>query len=352
MGGVSNQAGQSSSLRGLDFSEFYSVYPSLTLNSKGAHSVIDLNYNFVAERFQMDPAITTTSHAFTGSLQAQASKRVQLRLSDTLNTAPDYSTLNVLKGIAPVEGGFQYLFEPQLYKRSNISNSSRLDLDVNLTDRSSLMFGASGSFRRYEEDIVHAGLSDQTRVEGYFGFSHKSGRRTTWNTRYRIWQNDYARYETTRSHSATLGLNSELRPGLTLNLEAGPSYTERNDDLSYMVNASLSRQFRTNRFSAGYAHSASDSTGYGGSSETHTINMTFMQALGRTTSLNFQGSAFRQTGAYDYDGVYGSLSLSQQLGRYWVASAGASYRSYQSYTSKRFYASIGFRLDQQRHETY
>jgi hypothetical protein len=72
--------------------------------------------------------------------------------------------------------------------------------------------------------------------------------------------------------------------------------------------------------------------------------MSFSQLLGRTTSLNFQASAFRQSSLNDYDGIYGSFSISQQLGRYWIAGAGASYRTQQSYTSRRFYLSIGFKI--------
>lgn len=348
MGGVTDQPESTGGARGLEMSEFYSVYPSVSLTSLGQHSTIFLNYNFVAERFQMDPHITTTSHAFTGRIEAQPSNTTHFRLSNTLNTAPDYSTINVLKGIAPMEGGFQYIYEPQLYKRSNISNSSNIGLDIDLTDKSFLTFSASGSFRNYEEEEERTSQSDQTRVEGNVGFSHKQSKRLTWSLKYKVWQNDYDNlYETTRSHSATFGISHELSPGWNLNLEAGPSFAEKTDDLNYLINANISKQFQTNHFSVGYSHSASDSTGVGGTTESHHINLTFFQSLGRTTSLNFQASAFKQS-PYDYEGLYGSLALSQQLGRHWIASIGASYRAYDLYTSKRFYASIGFRIGEIR----
>lgn len=344
MGGMSNQTESGSSLRSDSLRYFYSVYPSINLISVGQHSKIDLNYNFVAERFDMEPMVTTTSHTFSGSFNTQAGKRARFRLAHTLNTAPDFSTINVLKGIAPAAEGFQYIFEPQLTKRSNISNNSSIGLDVDLTDQSFLTFAASGSIRLYEADAIGSSLSDQTRISGSFGFSHKHSKRLTSNLKYTVWQNDYDQYETSRSHSATFGLTRELSPGLSLTLSAGPSLTEKTATekalASYVVDANIAKQFEHNRFSTGYSHRASDSTGLGGSSDSHQIMMSFSQALGRSASINFQASAYRQE---LYDGVNGSIAFSQQLGRYMVASAGSSYISYKGYASKRFYASFGLR---------
>jgi hypothetical protein len=358
--GASNQAGQSSlNLESLQqgVTPFYSVYPSVSFKSIGRHSNLDLNYIFSGERIQMTPGLTTIGHNVTASFSAQLGNRTHLRLSDTFNTMPDYSTVSVLKGLTVSPEGFRYVFEPQLYRSSNISDNGSIGFDVDLTTKSSLTFGASGSYRYYEHAVARSALSNQLRTEGSLGFAHKHSERTTWNLKYAVWQNDYQEFATVRSHSATLGLSKVLRPGLDLTLEAGPSYTEAWDNqkaaVGYLVSASISKRLRTNRFNAGYSHRSADSTGLGGATDSHQGTLGFSQSIGRTTSLGFQASAFRQnqgsTDAYNYWGVNGSISLSQQLGRYLVASLGSSYTTYvggssNNYGTKRWYVSLGYRL--------
>jgi outer membrane usher protein FimD/PapC len=218
-----------------------------------------------------------------------------------------------------------------------------MGLDIDLTKKSFLTFSASGSVRLYESDASSSSLSDQTRVEGSFGFSHKQSERLTWNMKYTVWQNDYKEFETTRSHSATLGLAKAFNHGWSFALNAGPSISETEElSVSYSVDVNMAKSFQRNRFSVGYAHRAGDSTGLGGSTDSHQVMMSFSQTLGRTTSINFQASAYRQK-QNATDGVSGSLALSQQLGRYCVLSAGSSYMGYDKYASKRFYASFGIR---------
>jgi hypothetical protein len=362
MAAMANQAGQgiSSSQRVTnELHPSYSVYPSINLVSQGLHSSFSFNYNFAAERFQTNPVITTTSHTFSESFEAQLGKKAKFRLTDTFNTAPNQSTINVLKGLIPTEQGFQFIFEPQLFKRSNISNNAGIGLDVTLTEKSYLTFSSSGSLRRYEEGAANSLLSNQIRIQGDIGFSHRYSQRLTWSINYRVWQNDYDNFPTTRSHSALLSLSHQVRPSIQLFLEAGPSYTEKMENvkssINYVINASINKVFQSETFSGGYSHSASDSTGLGSSTESHQGTLGFSQKLGRSTTINFQASAFKQMGgsnsANDYWGANGSLGLSQQLGLHWVASIGGSYMGYfgktagsNNYSSKRAYISLGYRI--------
>jgi hypothetical protein len=290
----------------------------------------------------MQPMIKSISHAFNGSFDTQLGARARLRLSDTLNTAPNYSTLNVLKGIIPTAEGYQYVFEPKLYSQSQISNSASIGLDIDLSNKSYLTFSASSSLRHYyEETVQNNNLSDQLRIQGDFGYSRKQTDHTTWTVKYSVWQNDYENFETVRSHSATVGFSHKLTPTVKLDVDAGPAYTEKGS-VSYVANATLSRQLERNSFSAGYSHRISDSTGLGGSSDSDQGTVSFSQRLGRNTSINFQASAFHQS-LYDYWGVIGAASLAHQLGRYCVIQAGSSYNGYRDYNSKRFYISFGLK---------
>ncbi len=362
MAGLGNQTGQSSfNLSRLEEGTVpsYGVYPSLSLSSEGQRSMIILDYSFVGEYFQMSPDLTTTSHAFTGSFEGQLSKTVRMRLSDTLSTVPDFSTINVLQGFAYTPDGFQYAFEPQLYESSSISNRSNFELDIDMSPQSFITFATSSSYRNYDDSVATGYFNDQLRLEGSFAFSHRTSARQSWSARYRIWRNDYEGYDATRSHSATLSLSRELSPGLNLILEAGPSLTESNEAMEsyagYIVSASMAKRTERNLFTAGYSHRPGDSTGLGTSSDSHQGNLGFSRSIGRTGSINFQASAFRQsqrlTDIYDYWGARGSLALSRQLWEHWTVSIGGSYMTYLGRTTstyddtyKRFYVSFGFRL--------
>jgi hypothetical protein len=361
MGGASNESGNlntnlTTSQPGLH--ALYSAFPSVDLISEGQHSTYDLHYSFVFERFHTNPILTTTSHAFTGNYAGQIGKNVNLRLSDTFNTVPDYSLLNVLRGTAPADG-FQYVFEPALFQRTNISNTTDIGLDVDLTEKAFLTFEGSVAFLFYDENVQTRALSDQVRSEGSFAFMNRHSSRLSWGLKYTYLQNDYELYATSRSHSGTLVLSGTLSPTWELNLEAGPSFAEEREFVdsyvSYIANVNLARQMRTNRFTIGYAHNVADSTGLGSSTENHNGMMGFSQMLGSKLLLDFQAMAFqqnsRESNLNDYWGVQGSGALTRKLGKYWVFSLGASYMTYigrtggfADYSSERYYASIGYRI--------
>jgi hypothetical protein len=361
LGGASNQIGQSSfNLSRLDegIVPFYSFYPSANFKSEGQHSTLEFNYAMTGDSFKMTDELTTITHTFVGDFTAQLGKKTNLRLSDTFNSAPDFSTMNVLKGYILTPKGFQYIFEPELYRRSNLSNSANLQLDFSLAQRSILTFTAAGSNRFYDTAVESSFFPDQVRMEGSLGFSHTTSSRQTWTTKYKIWQNDYKHYYFVRAHAATLNLSRQLTPNVYLIMEAGPSYMEKSkslkSSLGYTAFAQVSKRVDKNLFSLGYSHRSGDSTGLGTVSESHQGTLDFSRTFARNWSVSLQSSAFKQhapeTDRFDYWNASGSLSLSRQFGPHWVVTAGGSYMTYASPTGggnnayRRLYISIGLRF--------
>ncbi len=112
VGGVSNQVGQSafnSSRLEDGIVPFFTVYPSVDFESTGRRSLIGIHYAFSADRYQMTPSFTATSHAVTASLNTQLGRAARFRLSNTFSSMPDFSTINVLKGFNITPEGFQYV---------------------------------------------------------------------------------------------------------------------------------------------------------------------------------------------------------------------------------------------------
>jgi hypothetical protein len=359
--GVTNQLGESSfSLDRLHegFVPFFSLYPGANFHTEGHRSNLIVNYTFSAERFQRTPRVTTLSHALEGSFGVQLGRTVHFRLSDTFDTLPDFSTINVMKGFIYTQEGFHYIFEPALFKSLNTSNTGILGLDVDVSPNSTLTFTAMDSHRFYDKKSGSKGIPDQFRLEGDLAFSHRTSLRQTWGFKYRVWQNDYLGDFVSRSHAVTLNLSRELSPRLHLTLEAGPSFSEKNkllkSSVGYVVLAHLSKQIDKNMFTGGYSHRSGDSTGLGTVTESHQGTLGFTRTLGRKGSINFQGSAFKQhqksTDIYDYWSAFGSATLSREIGTHWVASVGGSYmtnagrKEGQNFTYRRIFASFGYRF--------
>jgi hypothetical protein len=338
MGGASNQAGTSGQSQ-KSMSATSSLYPSMNIRSRGEHSELDLNYAFNVERYFSHPGTTNTSHSFTATVSSRPNKRFGLHFSDTFRSSSDSSMVNVLKGFSFTSTDFQYAFEPQLSKRSTVNNSASAGLDVNLGKQSYLTFGASGSYLNYSGDAASSVLSNQFRLEGNLSYSYRNGKRRTWSAKYSAYQNDLQNYGKTLSQAMTVVYAQELRPTLSLNLEAGPSYTGKTQTqkayVAYNTSVNVSKLLHSNRFSFFYSHRSGDSTGYGSATDSHHGGLSFSRSLGQKSSINFSASTFTQT-QDDYRGLQGSLSLSRSLGRYLSMNLGGSYQNNKGHTAASF----------------
>jgi hypothetical protein len=351
IGGAGNQVGSSSQSQ-KSMSATSSLYPSLSMHSKGEHSDLNLNYAFNVERRFTHPATHDTSHAFTTSFSVRPNKTFNLRLSDSFRSSSDSSMVNVLKGFSFASTDFHYIFEPRLFKRSSIGNSATLGLDLNTGKQSYLTFGASGSYLKYSGEASSSVLSDQFRLEGDVSYSYKRNRRQTWSVKYSTYQNDLQNYGKTLSHTMMIVYSQELRPTLHLDMEAGPSYTGKTRDraayVGYDTSVNVSTTLQSNRFSFFYSHRSGDSTGLGSTSDSHRGGLNISRLLGRKASVNFSASAFRQS-QNDYHGIQGSMTLSRSLSRYFSLSLGGNYQTTKgnivaSYSNenKRFFMTLGY----------
>lgn len=370
VGGATNQAGSGSfnlaPLADKSYIPFYSAYPSLSLKSIGRSSTLELNYSFTMDRYEAVDPITTLGHAFRSQLTSQVGKKSRLKLYGDFNTTPQLSLINVLTGfsLSPL-GGFNYLYDPQVFENVYHRGGGGASLEVDLTKSSFLTIAGSGSYVHYGSSASTAAfLSNQIRGEGSLAYSYRKSRRQTWGMKYTYHQNDFSRFGFVRGHSFALTSDSELRPTVKMRLEAGPAYTEKYltqpEYLGFSALVNISKTFHSNLITVGYSHLSGDSTGYGGVTESDRIGLSFSHMFGRFTTLSIDATAFNQkqqgTSAYKYKSVGGSASLTRLVGKHWRFGIGASYQDYPSqeglyptggYPSrvyKRFYVSIGFHV--------
>jgi hypothetical protein len=367
-GGASNQIGggnYGTSYLQMGMAPYYAVYPTLQLNSDGANSKFDASYTFGWERFHGDTILTTMSHVGNANFSASLSKSVRLQLTDSFYNAPEYSTINLFKGITLTPEGFHYVFDPALQKRSSFNNNASAALDVDVGAASSLSFRGSSSYRHYEADASFKGrLSDQLRTEGNFVYSRKLSAHHTWTIQYSAAENRYKDYGNTLTHHVGMGYSRDLSPSTRLSLEAGPSYVQsmklQRNYTGYRASFSISHSIRSNNFTLSYHHSSGESTGMGSVSDIDNAGLGFSRSFKQRISLNVNLSAYRGKGRMDnpYDslGYHGTAALSFMLNHHWTLSFGGSYRkiegsTYLNSAYERMYVSLRFATPQSRRAT-
>ncbi|MBM3791201.1 MAG: hypothetical protein FJW35_12760 [Acidobacteria bacterium] len=348
-GGIGNMLGESSSVQLPNRNiRFYAFSPSVEFSTVGERSQLDLNYSYVWERYDMTPRITVDSHVLDASFTSRLSRAVRLTITETFRNVPDYNAFRAFRpGRAP-SGEFTYSFDTLQAEQSVLENNTRGQLAVDVTPRSTLTFGGTSSVRRYSNDSSFRGwLSDQERTQGDAAFAYRPSARTSWRVKYVFIHNHFETFGTYITQTASAGLNHQIAPSITIDLEAGPSYTitqaAGENHLGYTASASLSRTVRTNRFSIRYNRRAGDSSGFGSISDTHNAGVDFHQLFGSRViaSLNAQAfdSRYRQDSpTTSMRGYYGSASLGFVLSRNLLLMLGAGYRRNQGWQ----YADIDF----------
>src|SRR5262249_14388649 len=138
-----------------------------------------------------------------------------------------FAVFNALRGIVLTEEGFRFVFDPIALRRSSLSNQARGGLSYEVNPKSSVSFGASYDRRDYEDDPRFAGrLSDQNRIAGDVGYTHKIGEHGSWKSRYSFVRNQFKDLADANTHNVVIGYSHQLGPKLLVSVEGGPSVTE------------------------------------------------------------------------------------------------------------------------------
>lgn len=349
--GVSFVAGGSTSaaVSGLGFeqlssglSPFYSSYPSIDIKSTGRNSVFDVSYTFGLYRLQSDVDIDSKSQSLSANLSSRLGEKWKLKLSESFEAAPDFTTSSVFRGLIPSPQGFEYVFDPVALRRSSISHRFNGNLNYDLNPKAGLSFGLSHSLRDYEEDPSFRGrLTDQNRIEGNIGFDRKIDKYRGWSLKYAVFRNAFRDRSDAITHDSSVGYSHQLTPSVRLSFDLGPSYTRslsfNRSYLGYNASLNLLRSIRSNRLALKYKRRVADSIGLGYVSDIHSAGVGIVLPIKRKTTFTFDVSAFDSTQRLHEDplaedfkskGILGFADLSFALSEDWSLSAGASYQQH------------------------
>lgn len=352
--GGANQAAFTSTRMQSDFSPLLGYYPALDVKSIGRTTDIDISYVGLAERFDGRERLDTFSHDAGLAFTARSGRSFRLRLAGAFSTAPDYTSLEVLKGVAPDPSIFEFVFQPLARSRQQTVRG-RIGVEMGLTERSLLLVDLSAYSRKYLDTIVPTPLlMDQVRSSGVLGLRRSLSAHDSIDVEYAFVQNDYRGYGKGRSSAAVIGYTRRLSPNLEVRVEAGPartSFSGISSHYGYAAAAYVTKTIGSQRLAVNYEHRPGDSSGLGSISNLHSAGLSLFSPLWRRIDIGASLLFFRSRpfdGGRSSRGFYGSADLSYPLSRRWFLIWGGSFRANSygdpgDWTFKQLYMSLRFR---------
>ncbi len=339
-----------------EFASFYAYYPSIQLKSTGERSVFEASYVYGHYRANTDLDFESESHAVEAKYKVSVNRRLSIRLDESFETTPDFTTTEALRGIIWTGTEFRFLYYPVAVQRSSQSNYVNGGLEYDLSKKSSLDFSVSHSLRNYEDNPLFRGrLSDQYRLQGKMRFRRKLDERRSWSLEYSAAHQDFRDFENARIHTVSALYSHQLSPTLSVNFSGGPSYVEtlasNRNYLGYSAYISLQKLIAPNRLSLYYSHDTGGSSGLGSVSEIDHAGLGLVRRLSRKSSITVDLSLFESRGRvdnpYKFRGASASasfgLALSNKLSMNW----GAHYQRHDQTTvfrieERRFFISMRY----------
>jgi hypothetical protein len=347
------------------FAGTWGLYPSLAVSSQGLRSLLTLSYGLGVNRVGSDLDLNSESHSAGVNFQADLSRKVKLKISESFVLSPDFTSFNLFRGIFFTPEGVFFDYDQVALRRKSYMNSAALGLAYEIDTRSSLSVDVRHSLRDYQEDPRFIRyLSSQNRFNAGVRYTRNLDERTSWDVGYSASQYLFRNYGNTRSHEVQLGLLRELRPSVRLRLAGGPSYVEPTSEgavvvpwrnqgsyMGWSADGSLSKVFRTNQLTFFYRRGSGISSGLGSISDSQTAGLNFAQMLGRKVRFSSAVSAYEHEGRldnpYDSRGFNGTAVLNFLVRNDVSVDVGGSYysqRGHQYYDLDRRRVFVSLRL--------
>jgi|GEM_PF-1972881 hypothetical protein len=352
-------AGSSLTQSSWDLAPFIGTYPSVTFRAIGEHSSLDSTYGFGYDRTFSDPTYETKSHNATVAFSSKFGPKWSFHLSDSYYKSSNISSFRFLSGLTqvpdPTEADqFQFVFTPVFFQ-SNHSNTATVGLDRILNKKSSLLISGSYSTLDYPNASSATGvLSDQKRISASVSFK-RSGEHYSWTIGYSGARFNFAAFQNSLNHSATVGYFYQFSPTLSFEITAGPSFLEGLDTvkspLGTTVTATLNRSIPRGSLAVSASHTSSETSGLGSVSRNRDIGFNMSHALGKNATVSANVSGFNTQGltvnGVSARGISGGGTFGLALSRDWSLNWGGHFQHYEGYNTsgydqKRLFMSLRY----------
>jgi hypothetical protein len=330
---------------------FYGVYPSITMTSRGARSVVDASYAFGLNRTETDQSINSQSHTASLRLSTRVSPSWNVSLSESFTATSDAATFNALRGV-PRSPEDPLVFNPVAIHALARTNNTSILADYTLSDKSAISISGAHTVRNYSGlGTTGGGLSDQQHTSGGIAYARTVGH-AKWSLGYTGSYFDFANFSSTQSHVSRVGYSDRIVPGLTFQVNVGVSYLKsrgaETNYVGYNTSASLQKTITGASFSMYYTQDSGRPTGLGSISDARRVGLTINRA-GRNATLFVDVSVFDTRGSlgniFNTRGASAAANFGIPLTRTVSLQAGAQYQRQNStlgFTQKRLFVSLRY----------
>ncbi len=340
------------------WSTLYGLYPSISLNSTGLRSNLQLSYALGLNANPSERSRPSESHSFSATFGTPLTRNLGLTVSESFTRSRDFTTFNVFRGIILTPEGLLFDFDTIALLQESSYNNASLALDYTLSSDSSLSFGVGHSIRSFEQSIDASNrLSNETGFSGNVAYSQNLNGRTGWNLAYSASLRDFDQFQNNLTHNINIGLSHQVSPTVSLALTGGPSYSQSPETgagfSGYNASFQISKAFEETFTSLSYSHGTGTSTGVGSVSNTDTLAFNFSRPLVRRININANLSLYRTSPILDNPvatrGGLAAVSLGFSLSESWALNFGATYRKQEETTindgeQKRIFTSLSYTL--------
>jgi hypothetical protein len=335
-GGASNRvqnpsisAPQGSSLS----TQFYALYPSLTLNSTRPTSSLSANYAFGYNETVGSSALPRMSHQASLNFNSQLSSRWAAKMSDSFRMTDGLGSFNALSGAPQQASSTGFLFQSVGTRRQPRTNDAAASLDWALDQNSGLSFGVKHSFRAYGGGTTSSLISDQQQLAGSVAYQQKLGLTESWGLSWNATYFDYGPQESiTQSGQAdySVGLGryylAQIGAGVSrTNLRGTPG-----GKFTYDAIMGITRTSPSQTFSLAFTQNSTDRIGLGSTAITRRGTLDWRRPLGKATA-SASISAYKSEGTLsntlNVRGVTGDVSLGFQLSTRLSVTASGNFRN-------------------------
>ena len=335
---------------------FYALYPSLALTSAGDHSLLEVSYAFGLNRTNTGLNLDNGSHVASATFKASLNPRWRYTLAESFEMTSDFTTLNVLRGTMVTPEEYRFLFYPVATRRSSQVSNASASVETQINDKSSLSFGVSHGLRNYPDiPLLRGILSDQQRIAGNVTYTRRTSERNSWTLNYAGTYYSFRDFQGSNTHAVTLGYSRSLSPTMTLQVAAGPSFTQLlssgGNYATYDASVALMKRLKPNVVSLYYSYASGQGSGLGSISDTQHAGFGFSRPVGKKTSLAVDISAFDSRGrlgnAYGTRGASGAATVGVALNKTLSLNIGGQYQRYDGtaifgFEDRRVFASLRF----------
>ncbi len=336
------------------FFYYYSAFPSIDMNFRGARSAFSAAYAFGFNQTQASTSFRSTTHSVSVNFAASLNPKWRVDLSEAFRVSNDILGFNLLRGVPTQSELISFVFTPVTLHESIYTNTARVSLGYTVNEKSSFSFAGSTDIRRQARvTSIPGSLYDQQHAAGSVAYSLKTRRTESWSFTYGASYYDFQGAQNALSHSGEVAYSNQISSSLTYRIATGASRVKtQNSPVSYIgynTSASLTKVAGIHSFSLFFSQTSGTASGLGTLSDTRQAGLSF----GRTTrnmSLTGDFFAFDSRGklgnTYDVRGFGGALSLGIPVTKTISVRTGAQFQrddqSIFAFTQRRAFVSLRY----------